>query len=111
MWESLPGCRPRGDLAIDPPVVAACAPGGIRIEVAELVGNASHLAIALVPHGPLGFEKALIRVEVLTGELRVEVFSILPDKRNKGLQDWVEILIAPRQGCAVPKSVSITPSV
>ena len=82
-------------IAIDPAVITAFAPGGIRVEVAELVGNPPRLAVALVPDGPLGLEQALIRVEVLTGELGVEVFSILPQKGNKVLQDGVEVLIAP----------------
>jgi hypothetical protein len=82
-------------IAIDPAVVTAFAPGGIRIEVAELVGNPPRLAVALVPDGPLGLEQALIRVESLTGELGVEVFGILPQKGNKVLQDEVEVLIGP----------------
>jgi hypothetical protein len=52
--------------------------------VAELVGYAPSLAIALVLDGPLGLEQALIRVEVLTGEPGVELFGILPQKGNKG---------------------------
>jgi len=66
-----------------------------------LVGNPPSLALALVPDGPLGLEQALIRVEVLTGELGVEVFGILLQKGNKVLQDGVEVLIATRQGGTV----------
>src|SRR4029434_6859041 len=88
-------------IAIDPAVVTAFAPGGIRVEVAELVGNAPSLAVALVPDGPLCLEQTLICVEILTGELGVEVFGILPQKGNKVLQDGIEVLIAPRQGGTV----------
>src|SRR4029450_11809035 len=88
-------------IAIDPAVVTAFAPGGIRVEVAELVGNAPSLAVALVPEGPLCLDQPLIRVEILTGELGVEVFGILPQKGNKVLQDGVEVLIAARQGGTV----------
>jgi hypothetical protein len=72
-------------IAIDPAVVTAFAPGGIRIAVAELVGNPPRLAVALMPDGPLGLEPALIRVELLTGELGGEVFGLLPQKGNKVL--------------------------
>src|SRR5262245_32656269 len=88
-------------IAIDPAVVTAFAPGGICVEMAELVGNPPRLAVALVPDRPLGLEQALIRVEVLTGELRVEVFGILSQKSNKVLQDGVEVLRATRQGSTV----------
>src|SRR5215510_6512720 len=88
-------------IAIDPAVVTAFAPGGIRVEMAELVGNPPYLAVALVPDRPLGLEQALIRVEVLTSELGVKVFGILPQKSNKVLQDRVEVLIATRQGSTV----------
>lgn len=74
-------------IAIDPAVVTAFAPGGIRIEVAELVGNPPSLAVALVPDRPLGLAQALIRVEILTGEVGGEVFGILPQKGNTVLQD------------------------
>ena len=50
-----------------------------------------------MPDGPLGLKQAFIGVEILTGELGVEVFGILPQKGNKVLQDGVESLIAPRQ--------------
>jgi hypothetical protein len=50
-------------IAIDPAVVPAFAPGGIRVEMAELVGNPPSLAVALVPDRPLGLEQALIRIE------------------------------------------------
>ena len=72
-------------IAIDPAVVTAFAPGGIRIEVAERVGNPPRLAVALMPDGPLGLEQALSRVEILTGALGVEGFGILPQKGNKVL--------------------------
>src|SRR4029453_8972709 len=88
-------------LAIDPAVISAFAPGGIRIEMAELGGNPPSLAVALVPDGPLGLKQAFIGVEILTGELGVEVFGILPQKGNKVLQDGVESLIAPRQSGTV----------
>src|SRR4029453_3280565 len=88
-------------IAIDPAVIPAFAPGGIRVARGELVGNAPRLTVALVPDRPLGLEQALIRVEVLTGELGIEVFGILPQKSNKVLQDGVELLIAPRQSGTV----------
>jgi hypothetical protein len=83
-----------------PPVGAAFASGGLRIEGAERVGNPPRLAVTLRPHGPLGLAPALSRVEVLTRALRVEVFGRRPAKRHKGLQDRVEVLRAPRQGRA-----------
>src|SRR5215510_14865805 len=88
-------------IAIDPAVITAFAPGGIRVEMAELVGNPPSLAVALGPDRPLGFAQALIRVEVLTGELGGKAFGILPQKSNKVLQDGVEVLIATRQGSTV----------
>src|SRR5215510_5991108 len=88
-------------IAIAPAGITAFAPGGIRVERAELVGNPPSLAVALGPDRPLGFEQALIRVEVLTGELGGKAFGILPQKSNKVLQDGVEVLIATRQGSTV----------
>src|SRR5262245_19915243 len=82
-------------------MITALAPGGIRVEVAELVGNAPSLAVALMPDGPLGLAHALIRVESLTGALAGELFGILPQKGNTVLQDGVEVLIAARQGGTV----------
>src|SRR5262252_3506862 len=40
-------------IAIDPAVVTAFAPGGIRVEMAELVRNPTNLAVALMPDRPL----------------------------------------------------------
>src|SRR5262245_46820165 len=39
-------------IAIDPAMITAFAPGGIRVKMAELVGNPPSLAVALMPDRP-----------------------------------------------------------
>jgi hypothetical protein len=88
-------------IALAPAVGTAFAPGDIRVEMAERVGNPTNRTVALMPDRSLGLAQALIRVEVLTGALGGKVFGILPQKSNTVLQDGVEVRIATRPGGTV----------
>src|SRR4029434_1815043 len=87
-------------VAIDPAMVAAFAPGAVGIEMAELLRDASGLAIRLMPHRALGFEQTFVRVEVFRGKAGIESFRIGAQKGDEVLQDVIEGFIAPRQGSA-----------
>src|SRR5215217_2066983 len=73
--------------------------------MAELLRDASGLAIGLMPHRALGFEQTFVRVEVFRGKAGIEVFRMGAKKGDEVLQDVVEGFIAPRQGGAIRHAV------
>jgi hypothetical protein len=64
-------------------MVATFAPGGVGIEMAEFLRDTSVLAIGLMPDRPLRFEQTFVRVEVLRGKARIEVFSLVAQKGDE----------------------------
>src|SRR5215510_12663478 len=92
-------------VAIDPAMIAAFAPGAVGIEMAELLRDASGLAIGLMPHRALGFEQTFVRVEIFRGKAGIEVFRIGAQKGDEVLQDVIEGFIAPRQGGTIRHAV------
>jgi len=88
-------------VAIDPAVVAACAPRGVGIEMASFLRDTSLLTVGLMPDRALGFAQTLGRREVFRGQAGIKVFGLLTHKGDAVWHDVVERSRASRQGGAM----------
>ncbi len=92
-------------IPIDPAVIATFSPGGVRIQMAQLLRNPPGLAVGLMPDRALGFEQTLVFKQVLAVQQWVQGFCILAQKGDELLNDRVERLIAARQRRAMRHGV------
>jgi hypothetical protein len=61
----------------------------------QLLRDTALLTIGLMPHGTLGFEQTFVCIEVFRGKARIELFSIVAQKRDEISHGVVEGFIAP----------------
>jgi hypothetical protein len=86
-------------------MIGPLAPGGVRVEMVKPRWEAARESVPLVPNRSLGFEQALVFVELAAVKGGVQVFGILAEEGDEVLPHGIEPFIAAGQRGALRDAV------